>query len=367
MSDTVTVSVELEAAGYDVRVGAGALADSARLIAQLNPRGRTVLVTDHNVARLHLDVVITTLSDAGLHCEPLVLDAGEQSKSWDGLETVVSALLDQNIERTGAIIALGGGVIGDLAGFAASITKRGVGVVQIPTTLLSQVDSSVGGKTGINTRHGKNFVGTFHQPRLVVADTHFLETLPMRERRAGYAEIVKAALIGDARRFGALEAKGGGILAGTDLRDAIAEAIAFKARIVAADERESGARALLNLGHTFAHALEAEAPPDTIRHGEAVAAGLGLAFDYSVRRGDCPAGDAARVRRHLRDIGLPDHPCALPHQNWSAAGLVNRMRDDKKNRGGQITLVLAHGIGNAYIAHDTDAEDLFDFLETQLS
>ncbi|MAC38914.1 MAG: 3-dehydroquinate synthase, partial [Oceanicaulis sp.] len=256
---------------------------------------------------------------------------------------------------------------GDLTGFAASIAKRGVDFIQIPTTLLSQVDSSVGGKTGINTSHGKNFVGTFHQPRLVIADADLLASLPLRERRAGYAEIVKAALIGDRPLFDRLEAAAETALDGETLSEAVAAAVAFKARIVAEDEREAGARALLNLGHTFGHAFEAEAPKDRIRHGEAVAAGLALAFGFSVHKGLCPAGDAERVRAHLRAAGLPDGPQTLAHTGWDAERLIDRMRDDKKNRDGRIALVLARGIGEAFIDRDTDETDLQHFLETQLS
>lgn len=273
MSEILSVSVGLGTRSYDVLVGAGALEAARPRLAELFPRGRALLVTDRTVADLHLGTVTDWLDQAGLRAEPVILEPGETTKSWAGLQHLVDTLLDRNIERSEAVIALGGGVIGDLTGFAASVTKRGVDFVQIPTTLLAQVDSSVGGKTGINTRHGKNFVGTFHQPRLVIADADLLASLPLRERRAGYAEIVKAALIGDAPLFDRLEAAGAGALDGPTLSEAVAAAVAFKARIVAEDERETGARALLNLGHTFAHAFEAEAPKDAIRHGEAVAAG----------------------------------------------------------------------------------------------
>ncbi|WP_323761637.1 3-dehydroquinate synthase [Maricaulis sp.] len=367
MSEILRVAVGLGDRAYDVLVGRGALAAArAELVAHF-PRGRAILVTDRTVAALHLDTVSAHLAAAGLRVEPVIVEPGETSKSWAGLEAVVDAFLDLNIERSEAVIALGGGVIGDLTGFAAAVTKRGVNFIQIPTTLLSQVDSSVGGKTGINTRQGKNFAGSFHQPGLVIADRDLLATLPGRERRSGYAEIVKAALIGDAPLFQQLEAAGADVLDGTGLDAAVAAAIAFKARIVAADEREAGVRALLNLGHTFGHAFEADAPRDAIRHGEAVAVGTALAFAYSVHRGDCRADDAARVIAHLRTVGLPASPGELAHADWDAASLVARMRDDKKNRDGHITLILARAIGDAFIDPAVDEADLLTFMETQLS
>jgi len=366
LSDILSVPVGLGERAYDVLVGAGALDAAQARLPAFFPRGRAVVVTDRNVAALHLKSVSDRLETAGLRADPIVLEPGETSKSWDGLTRLVEALLDRNVERSEAVIALGGGVIGDLTGFAAAITKRGVDFIQIPTTLLAQVDSSVGGKTGINTGHGKNFVGAFHQPRLVVADMDLLASLPLRERHSGYAEIVKAALIGDAAMFDVLENAGADVLDGPALSQAVAAAVAFKARIVAEDEREAGVRALLNLGHTFAHAFEAEAPKDAIRHGEAVAAGLALAFAYSARRGLCSADDAARVAAHLRTVGLPDGPKTLAHTDWNAERLVDRMRDDKKNRDGRIALILARGIGAAYIDRDTDENDLTDFMETTL-
>lgn len=366
MSDILCVPVGLGERSYDVLVGAGALGLAQPRLPALFPRGRAILVTDRNVAGLHLKTVSDRLEAAGLRADPIVLEPGETTKSWDGLKRLVDTLLDRNVERSEAIVALGGGVIGDLVGFAAAITKRGIDFVQIPTTLLAQVDSSVGGKTGINTEHGKNFAGVFHQPRLVIADMDLLASLPARERRAGYAEIVKAALIGDKPLFEKLEAAGAGVLEGETLSEAVAAAVAFKAGIVAEDEREAGVRALLNLGHTFAHAFEAEAPKDVIRHGEAVAAGLALAFAYSARRGLCAKADADRVAAHLRTVGLPDGPEALAHSGWNAERLVERMRDDKKNRDGRIGLILARGIGEAYIDRDTDETDLTGFMETVL-
>jgi len=367
VSGILRVNIGLGERAYDVLVGVGALAEAGPELGAHFPRGRAILVTDRHVAALHLKTVTDTLATHGLRIDPIIVDAGENSKSWAVLEGVVDALLDRNIERSEAIIALGGGVIGDLTGFAAAITKRGVNFIQVPTTLLAQVDSSVGGKTGINTRHGKNFAGAFHQPRLVIADRDLLATLPARERQAGYAEIVKAALIGDAALFERLEEAGADVLDGADLDAAIAAAVAFKARIVAKDEREGGVRALLNLGHTFGHAFEADAPKDAIRHGEAVAAGIALAFAYSAHRGDCSTADAARVAAHIRTVGLPASAGELKHSDWNAASLVARMRDDKKNKDGRITLILTRGIGDAFIDPAADEADLLSFMETQLS
>jgi len=367
VSSVLTVPVGLGARTYDVLIGDGALDAARDRLPGFFPRQRAILVTDSHVAPLHLQRVIALLADTGLACDPIVMEPGERTKSFAGLEQLVDAMLDRNIERSEAVIALGGGVIGDLTGFAAAVTKRGVDFIQIPTTLLAQVDSSVGGKTGINTRQGKNFAGAFHQPRLVIADTALLSTLPDRERRAGYAEIVKAALIGDKAMFERLDAAGADVLQGAPLARAIADAVAFKARIVAEDELEHGSRALLNLGHTFAHAFEAEAPKDAIRHGEAVAAGIALAFRYSVARGECPASDADLVEAHLRSVGLPWDAASLAHKEWDAARLVARMRDDKKNQAGEITLILARGIGKAWIDPRIDATHLVAFLETSLS
>ncbi|WP_339332907.1 3-dehydroquinate synthase [uncultured Maricaulis sp.] len=367
MSDILRVPVGLGDRAYDVLVGPGALAAAGPELTRHFPRGRALLVTDRHVAGLHLDPVSRQLAELGLRVDPILVDAGEATKSWAGLEAVVNALLDHQVERSEAVIALGGGVIGDLTGFAAAVTKRGLDFIQIPTTLLAQVDSSVGGKTGINTRHGKNFAGVFHQPRLVIADRDLLATLPERELRSGYAEIVKAALIGDAPMFDDLETSGAGVLDGSRLDGAVAAAIAFKARIVAEDEREGGVRALLNLGHTFGHALEAEVPKDAIRHGEAVAVGIALAFAYSAHRGDCSTDDAARVTAHLRAVGLPASIRELNYATWKPARLVARMRDDKKNKDGRITLILVRGIGQAFIDPAVDEADLLTFMETQLS
>ncbi|GJL98213.1 MAG: hypothetical protein DHS20C06_20300 [Hyphobacterium sp.] len=266
------------------------------------------------------------------------------------------------MERGDAIIAVGGGVTGDLAGFAAAIYKRGIDVVQVPTTLLAMVDSSVGGKTAINMAQGKNLIGVFHQPASVIADTGFLETLPERETLAGYAEILKAALIGDAGLFDHLQKKGANAASSDQVAGLIVEAVRFKSRIVAADERESGVRALLNMGHTFGHALESESAGQLL-HGEAVAAGLALAFDYSVRLKHCPPEAAEAVKRHLDQMGLEYRLARLHGAPYSAEAMLDRMRHDKKNSGGYIRLILARGIGDAFIHDQTDPADLLTFLK----
>lgn len=366
MTDLITVPVALDERSYDVIIGAGALEASAGRLRALCPRRRAVIAADATAFKAHGDRLLDTLEAAGLEPVVIEIEGGEGAKTWRGLERLVDQLLEAGVERSESLIAFGGGTVGDLAGFAAAITKRGMGFVQIPTTLLSQVDSSVGGKTGINTASGKNLAGAFHQPSLVIADTLLLESLPEREIRAGYAEIVKAGLIADAALFDRLEALGPGALDGPSLTRAIADAVAFKARIVAEDEREGGVRALLNLGHTFAHAFEAEAQPGALIHGEAVAAGLALAFRYSERLGVCPPGEAARVETHLRAVGLPAGAAELSGGPFTADRLVKRMGSDKKNRDGAITLVLARAVADAYIIAGADAGDLAAFLEKEL-
>ena len=366
MSDLITVPVALGARSYDVVIGPGALEAAAPRLAPLCPRRRAFIVADAAAMAAHGARLHAALDAAGL--EPIIheLAGGESAKTWQQLQTLVDHLLDHGIERSECVIAFGGGTVGDLAGFAAAVTKRGVGFVQIPTTLLAQVDSSVGGKTGINTASGKNLAGAFHQPALVIADTALLDSLPEREIRAGYAEIVKAGLIADAGLFRRLEAAGADAMSGQALTRAAADAVAFKARIVAEDEREGGVRALLNLGHTFAHAFEAEAQPGALIHGEAVAAGLSLAFRYSAHSGLCPEGEAARVDAHLNAVGLPRSGAALPGGPFDADRLVKRMGSDKKNQGGAITLVLARAVGEAYITPCEDVGDLAAFLKDDL-
>lgn len=358
------VHVPLGARSYDVVVGPGLLAQAGSAIAPLLKRPFAAIVTDETVAALHLEALTGSLARAGIESRAIVLPPGEGTKSFAHLEALLTQLIDAGVERTDMVLALGGGVIGDLAGFAAAILRRGVDFIQIPTTLLAQVDSSVGGKTAIDMPQGKNLVGAFHQPRLVLADTGLLATLPAREVRAGYAEVVKYGLIDDAPFFDWLEANAAALLGGdTAARtQAVARSVAAKARVVAADERESGQRALLNLGHTFGHALETALGYDgaLLLHGEAVAAGMGLAFDLSVRLGLCPAADAARAKAHLRASGLPAGLAdveklagrALP----DADELIRLMAQDKKVAQGRITFILTRGIGRAFIARDTDMD-----------
>jgi 3-dehydroquinate synthase len=360
------ISVELGRRSYDVRIEPGALSRAAAHLAPFARGGRLIVVTDDHVWAAQGERLTRGL--APLEVAAIVLPAGEATKSWAGLAGLVDRLVDLGIERADHIVAFGGGVIGDLAGFAAAIVKRGCSFVQVPTTLLAQVDSSVGGKTGINLDAGKNLAGVFHQPALVLIDPECLDTLDPRQLRAGYAEIVKYALIEDADFFGWLEREGPALLAGDpDARQhAIAASIAGKARIVAADEREtSGRRALLNLGHTFGHALEAETGYcDRLLHGEAVALGMVLAFDLSVERGLCPPIDAGRVRSHLAAAGLP---VTLAGAGVQAGGerLVGHMMHDKKMEGSRLPFILARGIGQAFLDRSVELGEVASFLDRQ--
>lgn len=352
-----TVRVDLAERAYDVHIEAGALANARALLAPY-ARDRLIVVTDANVAATQLDKLGP--------CEAIVLPAGEATKSWGQLESLCDRLLALEIERGEHIVALGGGVIGDLTGFAAAILKRGVGFVQIPTTLLAQVDSSVGGKTAINTGAGKNLIGAFHQPSFVLIDPDVLDTLPPRELRAGYAEVVKYGLIADPGFFAWCEAHGADLLAGDGAArlHAIATSVAAKARIVIEDERETAdRRALLNLGHTFGHALEAETGfGDRLLHGEAVAAGMALAFRFSAARGLCPATDADRVARHLRASGLPDG-LAAAGVDADGARLAAHMAHDKKKAGGRVPFILARAIGQAYVDKEIGLDQVAAFLD----
>ena len=354
-----TIEVALGARGYEVRIEDGLLAQIGGHLAPHARDRRMVLVSDETVwalqgPRLNLDV------------QPVLLPPGEGSKSWTGLEALVDRLAAHGVERGDVIIAFGGGMIGDLAGFAAAILKRGCGVVQVPTTLLAQVDSSVGGKTAINTPAGKNLVGAFHQPVLVLIDPACLDTLPPRELRAGYAEVVKYGLLGDANFFTWCEAHGRKLLDGDSAarEHAIASCVAAKAAIVAEDERETGGkRALLNLGHTFAHALEAETGfSDTLLHGEAVALGLVLAFRLSAERGLCTDADAARVAAHLKSAGLPARLAI-----GTGASLTAHMARDKKAKDGRVPLILARGIGHAFVDTSITLAEVAEFLDRQRS
>lgn len=365
-----TVTVPLGERSYDVVIGEGLLARAGAMIAPLAPRRRAFVVTDENVARLHLAALRASLQQAGVESGEIVLPAGEHTKRFAALEALCGELIAREIDRTDIVIAFGGGVIGDLAGFAAGIVKRGVDFVQIPTTLLAQVDSSVGGKTAIDTAAGKNLVGLFYQPRLVLADVGVLATLPERELRAGYAEIVKYGLIDDPRFFDWCEAYGASIVAGVSeaTAQAVNVSVKAKARIVGADERESGQRALLNLGHTFAHALETCAGYDgALLHGEAVGVGLGLAFELSAHLGLCPRQDSDRVRRHLRQAGFDLDLRTLEGGPFDPAALLAAMAHDKKNQGGKLTFILARGIGQAFVQPDVSPEAVRALLTAELA
>jgi shikimate kinase/3-dehydroquinate synthase len=362
--------VSLSTTSYDVVIGDNLIARAGALLAPHLPQKRAVVVTDRTVAELHLPALMAGLAETAVNATAIVVQGGEASKSMDTYLDVVDQLLEARVERRTAVIALGGGVVGDLAGFAAATTLRGLPFVQIPTTLLSQVDSSVGGKTGVNTRRGKNLVGAFYQPRMVLADTGVLATLPPRELRAGYAEIAKAGLIGDAAFFAWCEQHGAAVVGGD--REAQAEAIkracAFKAAVVGDDEREekpNDGRALLNLGHTFGHALEAEYGYDGgLLHGEGVAVGLGLAFKLSARLGHCSTADAERVIAHVSSVGMPADLSML-NRRFSAATLIGHMRRDKKMRDGALHFVLAKGIGQAFTSADVPPEAVLDLLRDE--
>jgi 3-dehydroquinate synthase len=354
---------------YDVVIESGLLGRAGEHLAALARNGRIVVVADANVVEPHLARFTASVAAAGIRVEPIVIPSGEASKNWRQLEALTDRLLALEIERGEAIVALGGGVIGDLTGFAAAIVKRGCKFVQVPTTLLAQVDSSVGGKTAINTAAGKNLIGAFYQPELVLVDPEVLDTLPLRELRAGYAEVVKYGLIDDAPFFDWCEANGAALLA-DDMAarvHAIATSIAAKARIVAADERETtGTRALLNLGHTFGHALEAETGfSDRLLHGEGVAAGMALAFRFSVARGLCSVADSNRVSAHLAEVGLPTG--ARPATNASGTTLAAHMAHDKKREGGDVPLLLARGIGQTFLAKGIDLSEVAAFLDADAS
>jgi shikimate kinase/3-dehydroquinate synthase len=347
------LALALGSGGYEIVVGEGLLGRAGALLAPVLPQKRAVVVSDDNVAALHLPTLLSGLAAAGVAARCVVVPPGEGSKSLAGFGTLVERLLHGGVERQTTVIALGGGVVGDLAGFAAATTLRGLPFVQVPTTLLAQVDSSVGGKTGINAAEGKNLLGAFHQPRMVLADTTTLATLPGRELRAGYAEVVKVGLIGDADFFAWCEQHGAAVVGGDPAAqaEAVLRACSFKAQVVGADEREedaAGGRALLNLGHTFGHAVEAELGFGTILHGEAVALGIDLAFALSVALGLSAEADRARVRAHLRAVGFEVDPARLGRA-LSASRLLGHMQRDKKRRDGRLVFVLPRGIGEACV------------------
>jgi 3-dehydroquinate synthase len=367
---TERLRVDLAGRAYDIVVGSGVLANAGKEIAALRRVKRIFVVADDHTAKLHLETLTRSLSAAGLAHTAAVLPPGEASKSFGVLERLVSQMLDARVERGDLVVALGGGVIGDLAGFAAGITKRGLDYVQVPTTLLAQVDSSVGGKTAIDMPQGKNLVGLFHQPCLVLADTAVLDTLPAREMRAGYAEVLKYGLIGDEGFAAWAGANADAILskAGPERTKAIVTSCRMKARVVEADEREAGQRALLNLGHTFAHAIEACAGySGKVLHGEAVAFGCALAFDLSERLKLCPPGAASRVRAWFASAGLPTSFRDLPELGASADDLIEIMKQDKKASDGKLVFVLARGIGQAFVANDVDPKAVASLLTDALA
>ena len=362
---TVTVPVQLGVRSYDVRIGRGLLAQAGVQIAPFLRRPRVAVLTDETVAGLHLETLRRGLSEAGIEMQALALPPGEGTKRWGPLAQATEWLLDAQVERRDMVVALGGGVIGDLGGFAAAILRRGVRFVQIPTSLLAQVDSSVGGKTGINTAQGKNLVGAFHQPSLVLADIDVLGTLAPRDFLAGYGEVVKYGLLGDAGFFDWLEREGPALARGDhDARlHAVQRSVQMKADIVARDETEEGDRALLNLGHTFCHALEAATGySDRLLHGEGVAIGCALAFDLSFRLGLCSQEDPVRVRAHLRDMGMKTDLAEIPGELPGPDALIALMAQDKKVRDGRLRMILARGIGSAFVADDVPREALHRVL-----
>lgn len=360
------MAINLPGREYEILIGGGLLIEAGRAIAQRLGKGKCGVVTDENVAGHHLASLEAALKGEGRFKGSIVLPPGEGTKCFGQLERLSEGLLEMGLERGDFVVAFGGGVIGDLAGFAASILRRGVRYVQIPTSLLAQVDSSVGGKTGINTRQGKNLIGTFHQPNLVIADIDLLKTLPEREMRAGYAEVAKYGLLGDAQFFSWLEQNYSGVFAhdAATLMNAVEVSVKAKADVVLADEREAGVRGLLNLGHTFGHALEAATGySQRLLHGEAVSIGMVLAFRFSERSGLCPAGTAERVASHLAAAGLPINISQIPAGDAGENGfdpdeLVRLMGQDKKVKDGRMTFVLARGIGEAFLTQDVELSDV---------
>ena len=367
---TETVHVDLGARAYDVEIGAGLIARAGARIAPMLPRPRVAVLTEERVAALHLEALRAGLAAGGVEMVALALPPGEATKGWPQFTRAVEWLLSEKVERRDVVIAFGGGVIGDLAGFAAAVLRRGVRFVQIPTTLLAQVDSSVGGKTGINTRHGKNLVGAFHQPSLVLADIGVLGTLTPRDFLAGYGEVVKYGLLGDAGFFGWLEENGPALAAGDAgaRAQAVRRSVEMKARIVERDETEQGDRALLNLGHTFCHALEAATGySERLLHGEGVAIGCALAFELSSRLGLCSQEEPSRVRAHLRAMGMKTDLADIPGDLPGAPALMDLMAQDKKVLDGRLRFVLARGIGAAFVTSDVPGEAVLRLLDDALA
>ncbi|NKK97896.1 3-dehydroquinate synthase [Rhizobium leguminosarum bv. viciae] len=360
-----TVHVPLGERAYDILIGPGLIARAGAEIASRLKGRKAAVVTDENVAPLYLKALVASLDEAGIASTEVVLPSGEKTKSFEHLMTACDKVLEARVERNDYVIALGGGVIGDLSGFAAGIVRRGVRFVQVPTSLLSQVDSSVGGKTGINSRHGKNLIGVFHQPDLVLADTDVLNSLSEREFRAGYAEVAKYGLIDKPDFFAWLEANWKSVFTGGSARiEAIAASCQAKADVVVADERENGQRALLNLGHTFGHALEAATAYDSSRlvHGEGVSIGMVLAHEFSARMNLASTDDARRVERHLKEVGLPTRMSDIPGDLPPAETLMDAIAQDKKVKSGKLTFILTRGIGQSFVADDVPASEVISFL-----
>lgn len=370
MTASTILPVALGDRSYNIHIGPSVLAEAGNIVAPFCSRGRAFVVTDETVAATHMAALESSMSGEGINVVPIILPAGESTKSFDHLSDVLNTLLDHKLERSDLLIAFGGGVIGDLTGFAAAIALRGIPFVQIPTTLLAQVDSSVGGKTAINVPAGKNLVGAFYQPKAVLADTSVLNTLSVRELRAGYAEVVKYGAIDDVAFFEWLEANGQRVLDGDlDIRmKAVAASCEAKARIVAEDERESGKRALLNFGHTFGHALESAAGyGGRLLHGEAVSIGMVMAFDLSAQMGLCSRQEAARFQNHLEALGMPTRPSSVTGMTWQADDLIQRMGSDKKVKDGKLTFILARGIGQAFVTQDVAVDAVSAMLSEAIA
>ncbi|TAA53856.1 3-dehydroquinate synthase [Shinella sp. JR1-6] len=364
-----TVRVDLGDRSYDILIGPGLIAAAGREIASRLKGRKIAVVTDAHVAPLYLDNFMAALKAEGIEAVSLVLPAGEKTKSFEHLISVCDSVLAARIERNDAVVALGGGVIGDLTGFAAGIARRGSRFIQVPTSLLAQVDSSVGGKTGINSPHGKNLIGIFHQPDLVLADTDVLDTLSLREFRAGYAEVAKYGLIDKPDFFAWLEKSWRAVFAGGEARiEAIATSCQAKADVVAADERENGQRALLNLGHTFGHALEAATQYDSARlvHGEGVSIGMVLAYQFSARMNLASPDDGKRVEAHLADVGLPTAMNQIAGGLPPADVLMDAIAQDKKVKGGKLTFILTRGVGQSFVADDVPQSEVIAFLKEKL-
>lgn len=370
VTDNVTVPVSLGDRSYDILIGKGLVERAGEEIARRLKGVRVAVVTDENVAKAHLERLTESFARAGIAATPMIVAPGEKSKSFATLETVTDAVLAARLERGDAVVAFGGGVVGDLSGFVAGIVRRGMNFVQMPTSLLAQVDSSVGGKTGINTAHGKNLVGVFYQPQLVLADTNVLDTLSPREFRAGYAEVAKYGLIDRPDFFAWLEKNWQEVFSGGPARtEAIAESCRSKAAVVARDERETGDRALLNLGHTFGHALETATGYDSSRlvHGEGVAIGMALAHRFSVKMNLCGVEAAERVEAHLKAVGLPISLGEVPGGLPPAEKLMDYIAQDKKVARGALTFILTHGVGQSFIARDVPPAAVLEFLKERLT